>query len=82
MNCYERLVKGKLESLEAKVEFSLNFLIVSGYRTYGIVYRAQNKVNGTYVAIKKFKDSDDDEYVSISPQDMAAGPLILLFWAL
>ena len=32
--------------------------------TYGIVYKAQNKVNGTYVAIKKFKDSDDDEYVS------------------
>jgi len=27
------------------------------------VYKAQNKVTGTYVAIKKFKDSDDDEYV-------------------
>ena len=34
-------------------------------RTYGIVYKAQNKVTGTCVAIKKFKDSDDDEYVSI-----------------
>ena len=31
--------------------------------TYGIVYKAQNKVTGTCVAIKKFKDSDDDEYV-------------------
>lgn len=28
------------------------------------MYKAQNKVTGTYVAIKKFKDSDDDEYVS------------------
>lgn len=27
------------------------------------MYKAQNKVTGTYVAIKKFKDSDDDEYV-------------------
>ena len=35
-------------------------------RTYGIVYKAQNKVTGTCVAIKKFKDSDDDEYVSLS----------------
>jgi len=34
------------------------------FRTYGIVYKAQNKSTGTYVAIKKFKDSDDDEYVS------------------
>jgi len=37
-------------------------------RTYGIVYKAQNKVTGTYVAIKKFKDSDDDEYVRHSFQ--------------
>ena len=27
------------------------------------MYKAQNKVSGNYVAIKKFKDSDDDEYV-------------------
>ena len=28
------------------------------------MYKAQNKSTKTYVAIKKFKDSDDDEYVS------------------
>ena len=38
--------------------------VVACCRTYGIVYKAQNKVSGTCVAIKKFKDSDDDEYVS------------------
>ena len=36
------------------------------YRTYGIVYKAINRVTGAQVAIKKFKDSDDDEYVSDS----------------
>ena len=46
------------------------FLYVS---TYGIVYKAQNKNTGTFVAIKKFKDSDDDEYVSIdSPENTFA----------
>lgn len=38
-------------------------IITTACRTYGIVYKAQNKLSGTYVAIKKFKDSDDDEYV-------------------
>ena len=35
-----------------------------------------------YFTLRLGADEDDDEYVSISPQDMAAGPLILLFWAL
>lgn len=30
---------------------------------YGIVYKAKNKETGEYVAIKKFKETDDDEIV-------------------
>lgn len=30
---------------------------------YGIVYKAKNKDTGEYVAIKKFKETDDDEIV-------------------
>ena len=30
---------------------------------YGIVYKAKNKENGEYVAIKKFKETDEDEQV-------------------
>ena len=52
----------------APIFLTLNqFLLLFYYSTYGIVYKAQNKVSGTCVAIKKFKDSDDDEYVSEVP---------------
>jgi cyclin-dependent kinase-like len=30
---------------------------------YGIVYKAKNKETNEYVAIKKFKETDDDEIV-------------------
>ena len=30
---------------------------------YGIVYKAKNKETNEYVAIKKFKETDDDEVV-------------------
>ena len=30
---------------------------------YGIVYKAKNRETGEYVAIKKFKETDDDEIV-------------------
>jgi len=53
------------------------YLIACVCRTYGIVYKAQNKATGTYVAIKKFKDSDDDEYVSGSTS-LFAGQLLIL----
>jgi serine/threonine protein kinase len=34
--------------------------------TYGQVFKAKYKVNGKFVAIKKFKESDqEDEHVSI-----------------
>jgi serine/threonine protein kinase len=34
-------------------------------RTYGYVYKAKHKETGMPVAIKKFKESDDDEYVRL-----------------
>jgi len=62
------LIKAKFLSLLTSFFIpTFNFVIINAVlytRTYGIVYKAQNKVTGTYVAIKKFKDSDDDEYVS------------------
>ena len=62
------LIKAKFSSLLTSFFIpTFNFVINNAVlytRTYGIVYKAQNKVTGTYVAIKKFKDSDDDEYVS------------------
>lgn len=33
------------------------------FRTYGVVFKAWDRVTGQQVAIKKFKESDDDEYV-------------------
>ena len=36
----------------------------SHYRTYGLVYRAKHRETGIQVAIKKFKESDEDEHVS------------------
>ena len=33
---------------------------VVGEGAYGIVYKCKNKENGKYVAIKKFKETDDD----------------------
>lgn len=41
----------------------MNWLMYSN-RTYGKVYKAKNKQSGKLVAIKKFKDSDEeDEHV-------------------
>ena len=34
-----------------------------GEGAYGIVYKAKNKVSGEVVAIKKFKESEEDEIV-------------------
>jgi hypothetical protein len=39
--------------------------IRDSYRTYGIVSIARHIESGMYVAIKKFKESDDNEYVNI-----------------
>ena len=36
---------------------------IVGEGAYGIVYRARNKETGETVAIKKFKESEDDEIV-------------------
>ena len=36
---------------------------IVGEGAYGIVYKAKNKENGEIVAIKKFKESEDDEIV-------------------
>jgi cyclin-dependent kinase-like len=33
------------------------------YRTYGVVWRCKHKETGQVHAIKKFKESDDDEHV-------------------
>ena len=33
---------------------------VVGEGAYGIVYKCKNKETGKYVAIKKFKETDDD----------------------
>jgi len=39
------------------------FLNVIGEGTYGVVSKAKHKSSGKLVAIKKFKDSYEDEYV-------------------
>lgn len=36
---------------------------IVGEGAYGIVYKARNKETGEIVAIKKFKESEDDEIV-------------------
>jgi cyclin-dependent kinase-like len=36
---------------------------IVGEGAYGIVYKARNKESGEIVAIKKFKESEDDEIV-------------------
>ena len=36
---------------------------IVGEGAYGIVYKAKNKENGEIVAIKKFKESEEDEVV-------------------
>lgn len=36
---------------------------IVGEGAYGIVYKAKNKETGDIVAIKKFKESDEDEIV-------------------
>jgi len=39
---------------------------VVGEGAYGVVLKCRNKENGEVVAIKKFKESDDDENVKKS----------------
>lgn len=34
-----------------------------GEGAYGVVLKAKRKLDGTYVAIKKFKETDDDELI-------------------
>ena len=34
---------------------------IVGEGAYGVVYKAKNKDNGDYVAIKKFKESADED---------------------
>ena len=47
------------------MEKGKNFLNKTWNRTYGQVFKAKSKVNGKIVAIKKFKESDeDDEHVN------------------
>jgi cyclin-dependent kinase-like len=36
---------------------------VVGEGAYGVVLKCKNKENGEIVAIKKFKDSDEDEFI-------------------
>lgn len=40
-----------------------DILGVVGEGAYGVVLKCRNKENGETVAIKKFKDSDDDELI-------------------
>lgn len=40
-----------------------DILGIVGEGAYGFVYKAKNKETGNYVAIKKFKDNDDDDVV-------------------
>lgn len=40
-----------------------DILGIVGEGAYGIVYKARNKETGEIVAIKKFKESEDDENV-------------------
>ena len=40
-----------------------DILGIVGEGAYGIVYKARNKETGDIVAIKKFKESEDDETV-------------------
>ena len=42
-----------------------DFVETVGEGTYGKVYKARVKANGRIVAIKKFKESDEDETVII-----------------
>jgi len=42
----------------------LNFYSIIIFRTYGIVFIAWHLETGMLVAIKKFKESDDNEYVT------------------
>jgi len=35
------------------------------FRTYGLVFKARHIESGTMVAIKQFKESDDDEHVTL-----------------
>lgn len=42
------------------------FLSIVSFRTYGVVLKARHKDTGQLVAVKKFKESDDDEQVGLS----------------
>ena len=43
-----------------------DFVETVGEGTYGKVYKARVKANGRIVAIKKFKESDEDEAVQLT----------------
>lgn len=45
------------------IKASFSYCISLIYRTYGVVLKCRHKVTGQIVAIKKFKESDDDEQV-------------------
>lgn len=51
------MARGKL--FQASIQVNL-----IAFRTYGIVFIARHIESGMFVAIKKFKESDDNEYVS------------------
>lgn len=71
MNLLRRLEKGK-----HLLKINLNFL----YRTYGIVFIAWHLDSGMYVAIKKFKESDDNEYVIYSAKSFSLGKKNSFAW--
>lgn len=41
------------------------YLLYYSYRTYGLVYKAIHKETSQVVAIKQFKESDEDEQVML-----------------
>ena len=38
-----------------------------GEGTYGVVLKCRHRISGELVAIKKFKECDDDEQVPVAP---------------
>ncbi len=54
----------KYEIIEQIGEGLVNFGWLYIFRTYGLVFKAWNKVDGVYYAIKRFRDSCDDNFVS------------------
>jgi len=59
MSIWEQSVKGK----GAHTLWKTKLRHASFHRAYGVVVKARHKASGQIVAIKKFKESDDDERV-------------------